>query len=69
MQGQMIGGMIGAAAGNRTLTTAQPETRTPVAIDVVRFAELLANRAQSLAERTNGKLHPVMTADYPRPCA
>lgn len=69
MQGQMIGGMIGAAAGNRTLTTAQPETRTPVAIDVVRFAELLANRAQSLAERTNVKLHPVMTADYPRPCA
>lgn len=42
--------------------------KQPLAADMVNFAEVLANRAQSLAERTNGKLHPVMTADYPRPC-
>lgn len=42
--------------------------RKPVSAEVAGFAELLANRAQQLAERVNGKLHSVMTSETPRPC-
>ena len=43
-------------------------TRQPVAAEVAQFAQNLNQRAVSLAERVNGKLHPVMTSDYPREC-
>lgn len=43
-------------------------TRQPVAAEVTQFAQNLSQRATSLAERVNGKLHPVMTSDYPREC-
>ena len=42
--------------------------RDPVSVEVAGFAERLANRAQDLAERVNGKLHSVMTSEMPRPC-
>lgn len=42
--------------------------RQPVSADVMQYAQNLANRAQSLAERVNGKLHPVMTSETPRAC-
>ena len=42
--------------------------RQPVAVEVAQFAERLANQAQALAERVNGKLHSVMTNDCQRPC-
>lgn len=34
--------------------------------DVMQYAQALSQRATSLAERVNGKLHPVMTSDYER---
>ena len=46
----------------------QQPARQPVAADVMQYAQNLANRAQSLAERVNGKLHPVMTSETPRAC-
>ena len=42
--------------------------RQPVSAEVSQFAERLANQAQALAERVNGKLHSVMTSECPRPC-
>lgn len=42
--------------------------RQPVAAEVTQFAERMANQAQQLAERVNGKLHSVMTSECPRPC-
>jgi hypothetical protein len=42
--------------------------RQPVSAEVAQFAERLANQAQQLAERVNGKLHSVMTSECPRPC-
>ena len=42
--------------------------RQPVSAEVAQFAERLANQAQALAERVNGKLHSVMTSECPRPC-
>ena len=42
--------------------------RQPVSVEVVQFAQNLASRAQSLAERVNGKLHPVMTSETPHAC-
>lgn len=44
----------------------QPQ-RKPVSAEVANYAERLANRAQQLAERVNGKLHSVMTSEGPRP--
>ena len=52
-----LGNAIGAA-----------QTRQPVAAEVAQFAQNLNQRAASLAELVNGKLHPVMTSDYPREC-
>ncbi len=43
-------------------------TRQPVSAEVAQFAQNLANRAQALAERVNGKLHSVMTSETPRAC-
>ena len=43
-------------------------TRQPVAAEVAQFAQTLNQRAASLADLVNGKLHPVMTSDYPREC-
>ena len=54
-----------ATLGN---ANSQMPQRAPVSNEVVSFAERLANRAQQLAERVNGKLHPVMTSEQPRPC-
>ena len=45
---------------------AQKPERQPVSADVMQYAQALNQRATSLAERVNGKLHPVMTSDYPR---
>jgi len=42
--------------------------RQPVSAEVAQFAERLATRARDLAERTNGKLHSVMTSETPRSC-
>jgi len=42
--------------------------RQTVAAEVAQFAERLANQAQQLAERVNGKLHSVMTSECPRTC-
>jgi hypothetical protein len=50
------------------IQNAECSARQPVAAEVVQFAERLANQAQALAERVNGKLHSVMTSDCPRPC-
>lgn len=48
-------------------TQAPPQpARQPVSADVMQYANNLANRAQSLAERVNEKLHPVMTSETPR---
>ncbi len=52
---------------NVTIASERP-VRLPVATEVAQFAERLANQAQSLADRVNGKLQPVMTSDCPRPC-
>lgn len=41
--------------------------RQPVSQEVAQFAQNLASRAQALAEMVNGKLHPVMTSETPRP--
>lgn len=40
----------------------------PVSNEVMVFVEMLAKRAQNLAERVNGKLHSVMTSEMPRTC-
>lgn len=47
---------------------ANAPTRKSVAAEVVQFAQNLNQRATSLAEHVNKKLHPVMTSDYPREC-
>ena len=56
--------------GNKALATTANEGcavgREPLAADILRYGESLANRAQSLAERVNGKLRPVMTSETPR---
>lgn len=55
-----------AALGNAVC--AAPTARQSVAAEVAQFAQNLSQRAASLAERVNGKLHPIMTSDYPREC-
>lgn len=45
-----------------------PTCRQTVASEVTEFAQSLANRAQSLAERVEGKLNSVMTSAAPRDC-
>lgn len=42
-------------------------SREPVSSEVLAFAATLANRAESLAERTQAKLSPVMTSPIPNP--
>lgn len=41
--------------------------RQTVAAEVAQFAERLANQAEQLVDRVNGKLHSVMTSEVPRP--
>ena len=40
--------------------------RKPVSVEVAEFAQNLANRAQDIADRVDGKLHSVMTSSTPR---
>lgn len=54
------------AQGANQLCTAHE--RQPVAVEVMNYAQNLAGRAQTLAERLNGKLHTVMTSETPRAC-
>lgn len=51
---------------NMAGTTLKAE-RQPVAMEVVAFANELADRATRLAERVNGKLCPVMVSACPVP--
>ena len=48
-------------------TEAGCAARQPVSAEIAQFAERLAQQAQQLAERVNGKLHSVMTSECPRP--
>ena len=58
-EAQCSKGGLGAIAG------VTPVARKPVASDIAEFAEKLANRANSIADRLQGKLQSVMISDRP----
>jgi hypothetical protein len=72
----MMGWAATLDSGAERRNTMQPKyaneasctARQPVSAEVAQFAERLATRARDLAERTNGKLHSVMTSETPRSC-